>query len=174
MTFAKGITGGYQPLGGVAVSDKVADVLTSGGGEFTHGYTYSGHPVACAAGIATLEVLQNQNIIETVSTTIAPYFEKRMRELADHPIVGEVRTTGMLAALELVRDKQSRTRLAANAGATCYCRDTAIQNGLMIRAVNDSIICAPPFICSADEIDILIERLLKALDLTAAQYGVNA
>jgi putrescine aminotransferase len=173
MTMAKGITSGFQPLGGVAIGDKMADVLTSGGGEFAHGYTYSGHPAACAAGIATLEILQRDNIIETVSSVTAPHFATRLGELADHPIVGEVRTTGMLAGLEIVRDKQTRERLAPESSATGFCRDTAIQNGLMVRAVGDTIIAAPPLICSTQEIDLLIERLLKALDITAAEYGIK-
>ena len=173
MTFAKGVTNGFQPLGGVAVSDKMADVLTSDGGEFAHGYTYSGHPAACAAAIATLDILQKEKIIETVSEVTAPYFASRVRELADHPIVGEVRTTGMLAAFELVGDKQRRTRMADDGAAAGFCRDTAIRNGLMVRTVGDAIISAPPLICSKQEIDLLIERLLIAFDLTAAEYRVE-
>jgi len=173
MTIAKGVTSGFQPLGGVAIGDKIADVLISGGGEFAHGYTYSGHPAACAAGIATLEILQRENIIETVSSVTAPHFAARLGELADHPIVGEVRTTGMLAGLEIVGDKQTRERLAPESSATTFCRDTAVQNSLMVRAVGDTIIAAPPLICSTQEIDLLIERLLKALDITAAEYGIK-
>jgi len=172
LTFAKAVTNGYQPLGGVAVSDKIADVLTSGGGEFTHGYTYSGHPAACAAGNATLAILNDQNIVDHVATQIGPHFRARAKELAEHPIVGEVRTIGMLAAFELVRDKGSRERLAPDNGGASCCRDAAVRNQLMVRAVGDSIISAPPLICSREEVDLLFERLSQALDYTAAEFGI--
>ncbi|MDH3433426.1 MAG: aminotransferase, partial [Gammaproteobacteria bacterium] len=173
MTFAKGVTNGYQPLGGVAINDKIADVLTSGGGEFAHGYTYSGHPAACAAGSATLDILLDQHMIEHVASNIGPYFNERAGELAGHPVVGEVRTMGMLAAFELVRNKNSRERLAPECGGALHCRNAAVAGGLMVRAVGDSIISAPPLICSRDEIDTLIDRLITALDSTAAEFGIK-
>ncbi|MFU8764230.1 MAG: aminotransferase, partial [Haliea sp.] len=95
MTFAKAITNGYIPLGGVMISDQIADVLLAHGGEFTHGLTYSGHPASCAAGLATLRTLHETNIIQTAADNIAPHFQSRLRELASHPIVGEVRGRGM-------------------------------------------------------------------------------
>jgi len=158
LTFAKGVTNGYQPLGGVAVGDKVADVLTAGGGEFAHGFTYSGHPAACAAGIATLDILTSEKIVDSV---------------ANHPIVGEVRTMGMLAAFELVGDKNSREKIAPDGNGATFCRDAAIRSGLMVRTVGDSIVTAPPLICTEEEIDTLIVRLLKAMDATAAEFGIN-
>ena len=173
MTFAKAVSNGYQPLGGVAVGDKISDVLTSGGGEFAHGYTYSGHPVACAAGSATLEILRNQNMIEYVASEIGPYFGDRVQALASHPVVGEVRTTGMLAAFELVMNKLSREELAPDGGGAIYCRDAAIRNKLMVRAVGDSIITAPPIVCSREEIDSLVDRLERALDATAAEFNIK-
>jgi len=173
LTFAKGVTNGYQPLGGVAVSDKVMDVLQSQSVEFAHGFTYSGHPVACAAGLATLEIYKQTDIVGYVAQDLALYFNTRWRQLADHPIVGEARTQGMLGALELVRDKSSRARLAPESKASIYCRDRAIHHGLMVRAVKDSMISAPPYVCSKAEIDLLIDRLVKALDDAARHYGIN-
>ncbi|MDH3885423.1 MAG: aminotransferase, partial [Desulfobacterales bacterium] len=105
MTIAKAVTNGYLPLGGVMVGDKVADVLLAHGGEFNHGLTYSGHPAACAAGLETLRILRESKIIELAASQVAPHFQARLRELEDHPIVGEVRGLGMFAAVELVRDK---------------------------------------------------------------------
>ncbi len=174
MTFAKAVTNGFQPLGGVAIGDKVASVLTSGGGEFAHGFTYSGHPAACAAGLATLDILQQQNMVQHVSESIGPYFRRRWSELAEHPIVGQVRSQGMFAALELVQDKGSRERLAPDSAGAITCRDAAVASGLMVRAVGDSMISAPPFVCSADEIDLLVGRLHQALDKTAAAYGIKS
>jgi len=173
MTFAKAITNGYIPLGGVMISDQVADVLLAHGGEFTHGLTYSGHPVACAAGLATLRTLQTSNIIQRAATEVAPYFQRRLRELEQHPIVGEVRGLGMFAAVELVRDKGSRERLAPDYQAAVYCRDRANSNGLMVRQTADAMIMAPPLIIDHGEIDILLDKLHQAIDETAAHYGVN-
>jgi len=173
MTFAKAVTNGYQPLGGVMVGDKVADVLLTHDGEFAHGLTYSGHPVACAAGIATLQVMRKKKIVETTAARIAPYFRERLHTLRDHPIVGEVRSLGMLGAVELVRDKQSRERLAPDAEAAVFCRNQANSEGLMVRQTGNAMITAPPLICNRREIDQLVDMLAKALDQTAKQYGVT-
>ncbi|MEC7569144.1 MAG: aminotransferase, partial [Pseudomonadota bacterium] len=112
ITFAKAVTNGYMPLGGSLVSDKVADVLLGHGGEFAHGLTYSGHPASCAAGLATMDVLQNTSILESSANDLAPYFAQALESLADHPVVGQVRAKGLVAAVELVKDKGSRERLA--------------------------------------------------------------
>jgi putrescine---pyruvate transaminase len=173
MTFAKGVTNGFQPLGGVMVGDRVANVLTSGGGEFSHGFTYSGHPAACAAGLATLSLYEEYDTTHYVSNDIAPYWAEKFAELADHPIVGESRTTGMLGAVELVRDKPSRARLEEEGKAALVCRDSAVGGGLMVRAVRDTIISAPPLVCTREEIDKLMGILVQALDATAAHYGIN-
>ncbi len=173
VTFAKAVTNGYMPLGGVLVSERIADVLTAHEGEFAHGLTYSGHPASCAAGIATLNILREGKIIETAAADVAPYFQARLRELTAHPIVGEVRGLGMFAAVELVRDKASRERLAPEAAAAVHCRNTCNDIGLMVRQTGDAMIMAPPLICNKDEIDSLIEMLSEALDKTALHYGVG-
>ena len=170
MTFAKAVTNGYIPLGGVMVGDKVADVLLQHDGEFTHGLTYSGHPVACAAAIATLQLLRKKKIIEATASNLAPYFHERLHTLRDHPVVGEVRTLGMLGAVELVRNKASRERLAPDSAAAVYCRNQANAGGLMVRQTGDAMITAPPFICNRKEIDNLVAILGNALDQTAAHY----
>jgi len=173
ITFAKAVTNGYQPLGGVAVRDGIAEVLTSKGGEFTHGFTYSGHPAACAAGEATLKIYQQTALLEKIQSDSMRYWAEQWTSLAEHPIVGEARSQGMLGALELVRDKDSTTRLAPNSQAAVFCRNSAVDNNLMIRQVGDSVISAPPLIINREEIDLLIHRLAVALDATAMQYGVN-
>ncbi|HEY6131874.1 MAG TPA: aminotransferase [Halioglobus sp.] len=173
MTFAKAVTNGYIPLGGVMVGDTVADVLLSHDGEFAHGLTYSGHPAACAAGIATLKVLRKKKIIEATAAKLAPYYQERLQTLLDHRIVGEVRGLGMLGAVELVRDKQSRERLAPEAAAAVYCRNQAIAAGLMVRQTGDAMITAPPLICNRKEIDNLVTLLSQALDQTAEHFGIH-
>jgi len=164
MTFAKGVTNGYQPLGGVMVGERVARVLTGGGGEFGHGFTYSGHPAACAAGIATLKILRDEKVVEHVENVAAPHLARRWAELADHPIVGEARTLGLFGALELVKDKRTRERFAPGGHAGMVCRQASLDNGLVMRATGDAMIVAPPLICTTAEIDMLVERARAALD----------
>ena len=173
MTFAKAVTNGYMPLGGVMVSDKLTDVLLAGGGEFAHGLTYSGHPVACAAGLETIRILRDSNLIETAAAELAPHFQSRLRELRDHRIVGEVRGRGMFAAVELVADKSSRERLAPESAGAVFCRNTANEIGLMVRQTGDAMIMAPPLVCDTAEIDFLVEKLGEALDRTAEHYGIG-
>jgi putrescine---pyruvate transaminase len=173
MTFAKAVTNGYLPLGGVMVGDRVAEVLLGHEGEFAHGLTYSGHPVACAAAIATINLYRKKKIVESSSSKLAPYFRERLQSLREHRIVGEVRTLGMLGAVELVRDKSSRQRLAPEAAGAVYCRNQAITAGLMVRQTGDSMIIAPPLICNHREIDNLVSMLAQALDETAVHYGLR-
>ena len=173
ITFAKAVTNGYMPLGGSLVSDKVADVLLGHGGEFAHGLTYSGHPASCAAGHATMDVLQNTSIVDSSANELAPYFAQALESLVDHPVVGQVRSKGLLAAVELVKDKDSRERLAPESGGAVYTRDRAIENGLMVRQTGDAMIMSPPFVTSTEEVDALVSKLTSALDRTAAFYDVK-
>ena len=172
ITFAKAVTNGYQPLGGVAVGKRVADVVTAGGGEFAHGFTWSGHPAACAAGVATLDIYAQNRILHRVANDTARYWTERWASLAEHPIVGEARSKGLLGALELVRQKPGTERLEAGNRAAVFCRDQAIDAGLMVRQIEDAIVSAPPLIISHAEIDLLIERLTSALDMTAQRYSI--
>ncbi|WP_320415534.1 aspartate aminotransferase family protein [Candidatus Litorirhabdus singularis] len=169
MPFAKAVTNGYQPLGGVLVSDRCADVLKTDGGEFAHGYTYSGHPAACAAALATLDILQEQNIVTTVRDSSGPYLQRRWAELAEHPLVGETRGAGFLAALELVSDKASRARFDGDGSSGARCRDNSMAAGLVMRAVGDTMIVAPPLVATHAQIDELIDKARAALDATAAE-----
>ena len=173
ITFAKAVTNGYMPLGGSLVSDKVADVLLGHGGEFAHGLTYSGHPASCAAGLATMDVLENTPILELSSNELAPYFSQALESLVDHPVVGQVRSKGLVAAVELVKDKGSRERLAPESAGAVYTRDRAIENGLMVRQTGDAMIMSPPFVTSTEEVDALLSKLTSALDKTAAFYNVK-
>ena len=166
INFAKAVTNGYQPLGGVMIADKVADVLKADGGEFGHGFTYSGHPAACAAALATLKIIHEQNIVENVEKVSGPYFAKRIQQLADHPLVGEVRSVGMVGAIELVKDKASRTRFSDDGDAGAACRDASIKNGLVMRATGDTMIIAPPLIMTLEQIDELFDKAKLALDET--------
>jgi len=166
MTFAKGVSSGYLPLGGVLVSDRVADVLIEKAGEFYHGYTYSGHPAACAVAIANIKLIQRDKLVERIRDDIGPYLQKQWAGLIDHPLVGDTRMVGLMGALELVKNKDPMERFDEKLGVGPMCRDNLIKGGLCLRAVGDTIICAPPFVLSHSEADELIEKTWKALDLT--------
>ena len=164
MTFAKGVTSGYLPLGGVFVSDRVADVLIEKGGEFFHGYTYSGHPVACAVAIANVKIFQDENLVERIKTDIGPYLQEKWRALGEHPLVGDTRMVGLMGAFELVNSKEPLERFDEDQQAGVVFRDLLMQEGVCMRAVGDTIICAPPFVLSYAEADELIEKAWVALD----------
>ncbi|HET9389087.1 MAG TPA: aspartate aminotransferase family protein [Steroidobacteraceae bacterium] len=173
MTLAKGLTSGYQPLGGVMVGDRVAQVLIEQGGEFHHGYTYSGHPVACAVAIENLRILREEGIIERVHGDTGPYLQKRWRELAEHPLVGEARGLGFIGALELVADKRARRFFPQRGDVGLICRDHCFKNGLVMRAVRDTMIISPPLIMAREQIDELVEKAWRCLDLTARDIGAG-
>ena len=168
MPFAKGVTSGYLPLGGVMISDRVAETLIDKGGEFHHGYTYSGHPASCAVAIANIKILQDEKLIERVKSDIGPYLQAGWKKLAEHPLVGEARMVGLMGALEIVADKNSLERFEKKQGVGTICRDFLVDNGLVMRAVGDTIVTAPPFVLSHEEADELVAIAWKCLDLTQA------
>jgi putrescine aminotransferase len=169
VTIAKGLSSGYQPIGGSVVTAHVAEVLNTAG-EFYHGYTYSGHPVACAVALENLRILDEEGIVTRAGADLAPYLAERWATLADHPLVGEARSKGLLAALELTPDKAARAPFAAETGtAGLIGRERAFANGLVMRHVRDSLIVAPPLVISKAEIDTLIDRAARVLDETHAE-----
>ncbi|MCP8466844.1 aspartate aminotransferase family protein [Pseudomonas sp. ZM23] len=166
MPIAKGLTSGYIPMGGVIVRDEIVHTLNEGG-EFYHGFTYSGHPVAAAVALENIRILREEKIVEKVKTESAPYLQKRWQELADHPLVGEARGVGLVAALELVKNKKTRERFE-NKGVGMLCREHCFRNGLIMRAVGDTMIISPPLVIEKSQIDDLITLARKCLDQTAA------
>ncbi|HZW60042.1 MAG TPA: aspartate aminotransferase family protein [Woeseiaceae bacterium] len=166
MTFAKGVTSGYLPLGGVMVSDRVADALVERGGEFFHGYTYSGHPAACAVAIENIRIMQREKLVERVRDDIGPYLAARWQSLSEHELVGETRMVGLMGALELVASKDTLERFDEDIGAGTICRDFLVNNGLVMRAVGDTIVTAPPLVLTHGEADELVEKAWRCLDLT--------
>ena len=165
ITMAKGISSGYIPLSGIMVGNRVTETLVNEGGEFYHGYTYSGHPVACAVAIENLKIIREENLIENSRNT-SVYLEERMKEIADHPLVGEVRMKSFIGAVELVKDKDKREMFEETGVTGGICRDYCIQQGLIMRAVRDGMIFCPPLIFNNNHIDELVEKLKKALDQT--------
>lgn len=169
MTFAKGVTSGYIPLGGVMVGERVAQVLIERGGEFNHGFTYSGHPVACAVAIANIKLIRKLDLVRHVHDDIGPYLAQAFEQLTDHPLVGQVQTCGMMGSLLLVKDKAGRgTRFAATQDVGTLYRDHCFDVGLVMRAVGDRMIIAPPLIITRAQIDEMVTLIRRCLDLTLA------
>jgi putrescine aminotransferase len=173
MTMAKGITSGYLPLSAVAVGDRVADVLYEKGGELSHGYTYSGHPTACAVALANIAIIEREGLVERVRDDIGPYFQGRLRELSDHPLVGNIRGVGLIAGLAIVEDKATRKFMAPTGTLSGRCHEICVENGAMIRASGDSMVMAPPLVVTRDEVDKLMDIYRAALDQTAMEFRLG-
>ena len=163
MTIAKGLSSGYQPIGGSIVCDEVAEVI--GSDEFNHGYTYSGHPVAAAVALENLRILQEEKIIEHVRDVAHPYLKTKWEALTDHPMVGEAKLVGLMGSIALTPNKAKRAKFAADTGTVGYkTRERCFANDLIMRHVGDRMIIAPPLVITPDEIDVLITRARKSLD----------
>ncbi|MEX0407386.1 aspartate aminotransferase family protein [Aquibium sp. LZ166] len=175
MTTAKGLTSGYVPMGAIFLSDHVFQIIADGAGAATvgHGQTYSAHPVSAAVGLAALDLYENgllDNGVKMGARLLAG-----LRDLADHPLVGDVRGRGMLAAVELVTDKGKKTPLPAAAFPATRIFDRAWRNRLIIRAFAQGVLgYAPPLCCTEDEIDQIVERTRLTLDQTLADPDVRA
>lgn len=165
MSVAKGLTSGYAPMGAALMSDRVFDVIADGlpeGTPFGHGFTYSGHPVSAAVGLEVIKLYEG-GLIEN-SKAIGPYFEERLAEFKDHPLVGDVRSKGLLAALELVTDKNTKAKPDLSMQIGPRLQQAGYENGLIFRANADATMAfAPPICITTDEIDMLIDRIGKTL-----------
>ncbi|CAN5509056.1 aspartate aminotransferase family protein [soil metagenome] len=168
VTFAKGVTSGYVPLGGVMVGDRVAKVLIEQGGEFTHGYTYSGHPVACAVALANLDLMEKENLPGQVRNDIGPYLARCFAELGEHPLVGAAETCGLMAGLVLVRNKVTKEAFKSELDVGMLCRSHCFRLGLIMRAVGDRMIIAPPLVITHAQIDEMMALIRRCLDATLA------
>ena len=163
MTIAKGLSSGYQPIGGSIVTRKIANVI--GKDEFNHGYTYSSHPVAAAVALANLNIIESEGIIDRVRNETAPYLAAKWATLVDHPMVGEAKIVGMMGSIALTPNKGNRARFSAPSGTVGYiCRERCFANNLIMRHVGDRMIISPPLIIDKEQIDILVERAWKSLD----------
>ncbi|SFT54972.1 aminotransferase [Mesorhizobium sp. YR577] len=168
ITTAKALTSGYQPLSALLVGDRIASTLVDQGGEFYHGYTYSGHPVACAVALKNLEIIEREGLIDRVKDDTGPYFAAALAErIGTHDLIGETRAIGLMGAIEIVKDKGMRERFAGGASGDKV-RDLSIANGFMVRSVGDTIIMAPPLIWTREHVDMACDRLAKALDSAEA------
>ncbi len=166
MPIAKGLSSGYLPIGGLMIGDRIADTVINKGSDFNHGFTYSGHPVACAVASENIRILKDEKIIEKVKNDLSPYLQRKWLKLGKHPLVGEARGIGMVGALELVKNKETREPFPSEFRAGNICRDFCFNNGLIMRAVGDAMIICPPLVISHSEIDELVDKAKLCLDLT--------
>jgi putrescine aminotransferase len=172
ITMAKGLSSGYLPISAVAVGDRVARTFIEKGGEFFHGFTYSGHPAACAVALKNIEIMRREGLVERVRDETGPYLAKALKSLEDHPLVGETRSRGLIGAIELVEDKASRKQFDTPGKVGTICRDHCIEFGVVMRAVRDVMVMSPPLIMTPQQIDDMIALARQAIDATARDLGM--
>ena len=171
MTMAKGLSSGYQPISAISLGARMDSAISNANEELVHGYTYSGHPVTSAVALKNLEVMEKLKLVPRVKTEIGPYFQKCLREAFEgHPIVGEVRGLGLIAAVELVPDPKKRDFFANTGDVGTHCRNYCFHSGLISRAIRDTMVLAPPLTVSESEVDEMVARLKDAVDRTAYDY----
>ena len=171
ITTAKGITSGYMPLGAVLFSDKLMQDVKKESSVFIHGYTYSGHPACCAAALKNIEIIKRDKILEHVQN-ITPYFQKKMHELIDIPIVGDVRGMGIMSGIECVINKDSKEALVLDQAIGNRIDEESLKLGLIIRQLYHVCVLSPALIITKKQIDELVEKLNQAI--TNAMKKVKA
>lgn len=172
MTMAKGLSSGYQPISAVSLGARLSETLLAANEELVHGFTYSGHPVASAVALKNLEILEREDLPGRVKHRIGPYLQRRLREVfADHPLVGEVRGVGLLAAIELVSDKKQRSFFPRDLDVGTHCRNYCFGSGLVMRAIRDTMVLSPPLVITEAEVEDIIARAKDAIDRTAKDFG---
>lgn len=162
MCLAKGLTSGYLPLGATMVADEIADVLMKGG-YLAHGFTYSGHPTSCAAALANIAIIENEGLVERTRTLTGPYFQKKLREFAGHPNVGEVRGEQLIGAIELI-PKGGKAALTPTSFLGIHGAKLVREEGVIVRGIRDLIAMAPPLTVTLDEIDFLFDAVRKGIE----------
>ena len=173
MTVAKGLSGAYQPISGLLLTSEIHEALKAGSrkiGAFAHGLTYAAHPVAAAVALEAIHLYQERDIVGHVQQ-LSPYFMQRLGALREHPLVGEVRGMGLLAAVEITADKAAKKPFAADRGVGAWIQNKAMEHGVIVRAIANCVALCPPLICEKQQIDELVEGLAKALDEAQKQFG---
>ncbi len=182
LTVAKGLGGGYQPIGAVLAQGRIVEAMRQGSGLFQHGHTYLGHAVACAAALAVQQVIQRDHLLTQVRDRGA-YLASRLRdELGDHPHVGDIRGRGLFWGLELVQDRATRQWFEPSLKLHARLKSAAMEEGLMIYPMGgtvdgrcgDHVLLAPPFISSEGEIDQIVARLRRSLDRVVSDIGLTS
>ncbi|GAA6154213.1 aminotransferase [Pseudoteredinibacter isoporae] len=167
ITSAKGLTSGYQPLGALLFSDTIWDVLNAedSGRCFAHGFTYSGHPVACAAALKNIEILEKEKLLENVME-VGPYFEQQLKTLEDLPIVGQVRGRKFMVCVEYVANKETKALFPEEQDIGKRVSNHADELGLITRAIVHLNVMSPPLTMSKADVDFVVSTLRKSIELT--------
>ncbi|MBV27138.1 MAG: hypothetical protein CMQ13_03620 [Gammaproteobacteria bacterium] len=168
MSIAKALSSAYLPISAVLLPETMYEAFAERSGElgnFAHGFTYSGHPVCAAVALRNLELMEEQDLFAHAHK-MGVILQQRLQQFVDHPIVGEVRGKGLIAALELVRRPQPRQSFAPSAGVGAYCSNACHEAGLVLRNLGDSIAICPPLIINEPQLDELVSKLAVALDKT--------
>ena len=172
MQLGKGLTSGYLPLSACIVSRSPRRCARHEGRRVGDGFTYSGHPACCAVANENIRLLREENIVETAGRELAPYFREKMQSFADHPLIGDVKSVGLMGGMEIVKDKRTREAYPNEAGIGDACSSEAMRRGLAFRANGDTMTLMPPLIIRKDQIDTVFEIAREALDATARRLGV--
>lgn len=168
VSLAKALSSAYMPIGAVLVSPEITEVIYSQSnklGSFSHGFTYSGHPVSCAVALESLKLYKERNIVQKVQN-IAPRFQDGLKAFADSPIIGEIRGTGLIIGTEFTDNKSPNDPFPPEWGVAAYFGKQCEKNGMLVRVAGDNIMICPPLIISEDEIDELISKYGRALKAT--------
>jgi len=176
MTIAKGLGGGYQPIGATLLSQRIFDAFSQGSGFFHHGHTYMGHPVACAAALAVQQVIARRKLLDNVKDMGAQLTRRLSERFGNHPFVGDIRGRGLFQAIELVADRGSKTPFDPGLKLNTRVKKEAMSRGLMVYPAGgtadgiagDHVLIAPPFIVTAQNIEAIVERLGDAVDAATA------
>jgi 4-aminobutyrate--pyruvate transaminase len=169
MTMSKSIISGYLPFGAVGIREDIYQDQAVPGKSFSHGFTNSGHPVSCAVALRNLDIILEENLTAN-SAKVGAHLLDRLRELLELPWVGDVRGLGLLAAVELVADKETRAKFDPSANVGQRVAMAARDNGLLLRPIGDTIVMAPPLVITEDEVDALVDKLtasIEVLDISA-------
>ncbi|HMB73090.1 MAG TPA: aminotransferase [Gammaproteobacteria bacterium] len=168
ITAAKALSSAYLPISAVIVPNFLYEPMVAASGEiglFGHGFTYSGHPVAAAVALRTLEIYEERRLYEHIRR-LTPKFQRRLGALGEHPLVGEARGVGLLGACELVRDKGSRERFDPGLGVGSMCMAACQRHGVIVRAIGDAVAVCPPYVVTEADVDDIFDRYERGLDDT--------
>ncbi len=172
IAMAKGLSSGYVPISAVAFGARVGDAIFNGEKEYAHGVTYAGHPVAAAVSLENIRIIEEEGLATRAAGPIGAYWREVLTEtFKDHPMVGQIRTKGLLACLELAEDRSRRKRFDEKREVGSTCRDLSVKNGLVMRAVRDGMVLSPPLIVTEAQVDEIAAKARKSIDETMTAVG---
>jgi adenosylmethionine-8-amino-7-oxononanoate aminotransferase len=178
VTIAKGLAAGYQPIGATIANDKIYHAIANGSGFFQHGHTFMGHPVACAAALATVDTIIEDNLLECIRLRGQQLLHLLTEALQNHPNIGDIRGRGLMVGIELVANKASKHPLPPETFAHKKVQSIAMNHGLMCYPMSGTIdghnghhiLLAPPYIINEEQIEELVFKLTRSIDMAAAQW----